>query len=149
MSVEPVIATGLSSRLQLTLPWSGRGQHQRMLTFTEDLSALLQAGIALDRALAIMASVARDETLAALIAQVQESVRKGRSLSVALADLPEVFSTFYINMVQASEAAGDIGAGLQDLGYLSGTQPGAAGENPVGTDLPRHSVVCRSAVAAG
>lgn len=115
MSVEPVTSAGLRSRITLTLPWRGRGQHQRMLTFTEDLSALLQAGIVLDRALVIMASVARDEALAELIGQVQESVRKGRSLSVALGDLPEVFSSFYINMVQASEAAGDIGAGLNDL----------------------------------
>ena len=100
-----------------------RSNHQQILQFTQDLSTLIQAGIALDRALEIMASVTSGEAQKQMIDQIQQRVRKGQALSVAMAGSPDSFSPFYLNMVQASEAAGDIGAGLQDLTiYLERSQ---------------------------
>lgn len=115
MSVERADSQKRSSLLALQLSWGKASQHSQMMSFTEDLSALLQAGIALDRALAIMLSVSREDSPKKLIMAVQEGVRKGQSLSVALSAQPDTFSRFYINMVQAAEAAGDLGAGLSDL----------------------------------
>lgn len=115
MSVELAANQRKGNILSMKLSLGRGGQHGRMMSFTQDLAALLLAGISLDRALAIMVSVARDEELKQLINDIQDSVRKGRSLSKALAEQSGIFSNFYINMVQASEAAGDIGAGLNDL----------------------------------
>jgi general secretion pathway protein F len=115
MSVELAGSQRRGSLLSMKLSLGSGGQHNRMMSFTQDLSVLLLAGISLDRALAIMVSVARDPDLKQLINDIQESVRKGRALSAALAEQAGVFSNFYINMVQASEAAGDIGVGLNDL----------------------------------
>lgn len=115
MSVEQAGAKKNTGFLTQQLSWGKASQHGQMMIFTEDLSALLQAGISLDRALVIMLSVTQEDSSKQLIMAVQEGVRKGQSLSVALSAQPDTFSRFYINMVQAAEAAGDLGAGLSDL----------------------------------
>ena len=52
-----------------------------------------------------------------LIAPIQEGVRRGISLSRVMAERPELFSGFYISMVQASEIAGNLAEGLGNLAY--------------------------------
>lgn len=122
MSVEPFRESPARSFLQMQIRFGRSGQRHTM-QFTQDLATLLEAGIALDRALAIMVSVTRDEQSQQLISKVQEGVRKGQALSVALASCPDAFSPFYLNMVQAAEAAGNLSAGLEDLAaYLERSQ---------------------------
>lgn len=122
MSVEPFRESPARSFLQMQIRF-GRSGRRHTMQFTQDLATLLEAGIALDRALAIMVSVTRDEQSQQLISKVQEGVRKGQALSVALANCPDAFSPFYLNMVQAAEAAGNLSAGLEDLAaYLERSQ---------------------------
>ncbi|WP_299178578.1 type II secretion system F family protein [uncultured Neptuniibacter sp.] len=91
----------------------------RLLLFTQQLATLMQAGISLDRALEIMIDVGDDGELKAVLIPIKEGVRKGLPLSEVLAGHPDSFSHFYISMVQASEASGDLGEGLEGLGeYL-------------------------------
>jgi general secretion pathway protein F len=87
----------------------------RLLVFTQQLSALMQAGIALDRALDIMLEVSDDQQLLDLVQPIQDGVRRGLPLSRVLADVPESFSHFYVSMVQAAEVSGDLGNGLEQL----------------------------------
>lgn len=87
----------------------------RLLIFTQQLSALMQAGIALDRALDIMYEVSDDRQLLELVQPIQEGVRRGLPLSRVLADIPDSFSHFYVSMVQAAEVSGDLGNGLDQL----------------------------------
>ncbi|WP_341502603.1 type II secretion system F family protein [Gallaecimonas sp. GXIMD4217] len=94
----------------------GLGQRQ-VLAFTQDLAALLHAGIAIDRALEIMSQVGHDQALTALILEVREGVQKGQALSVVLAEQSKAFSPFYLNMIQAAETAGSLAQGLEDLAY--------------------------------
>lgn len=87
----------------------------RLLVFTQQLSALMEAGIALDRALEIMLRVSDDAQLKALVQPIQEGVRRGQPLSKVLAEIPDSFSHFYVSMVQAAEVSGDLGTGLDRL----------------------------------
>jgi len=87
----------------------------RLLVFTQQLSALMQAGIALDRALDIMYEVSDDPQLLELVQPIQDGVRRGLPLSRVLADIPDSFSHFYVSMVQAAEVSGDLGNGLDQL----------------------------------
>ncbi|WP_370278872.1 type II secretion system F family protein [Pontibacterium sp.] len=87
----------------------------RLLIFTQQLSALMQAGIALDRALDIMYEVSDDPQLLELVQPIQDGVRRGLPLSRVLADIPDTFSHFYVSMVQAAEVSGDLGSGLDQL----------------------------------
>jgi general secretion pathway protein F len=84
-------------------------------TFTQELSALLQAGLPLDRALQIMLDVEEQPGVARLIEEVQQAVRGGASLSAALARQGGTFSAFYTNMIRAAEAGGRLEVGLQRL----------------------------------
>lgn len=87
----------------------------QLMMFTQQLCSLMQAGIALDRALTIMQRVSDDPKITALVQPIQEGVRRGEPLSKVLAERPEGFSRFYVSMVQAAEASGDLGAGLEQL----------------------------------
>lgn len=89
--------------------------HRLVLLFTQQLAALLGAGITLDRALTIMRQVGNDQALASLLAQLQDGLRAGKSLSAVLADQQGRFDRFYLNLVQAAEATGALGQGLTDL----------------------------------
>lgn len=95
----------------------------RLLIFTEQLADLMQAGISLDRALEIMIDVSDDPKLHERTVPIQEGVRRGQPLSGVLAEQPEIFSHFYISMIQAAEAFGDLGKGLKNLAaYLARSQ---------------------------
>jgi general secretion pathway protein F len=91
--------------------------HRLVVLFTQHLASLLQSGVPLDRSLEIMLKVSADLPMQQLISPIQEGVRRGVSLSRVLAERPELFSGFYISLVQASEVAGDLGEGLVSLAY--------------------------------
>ncbi|MDP3814279.1 type II secretion system F family protein [Pseudomonas sp.] len=98
--------------------WLQRSQGARqVLLLTQNLASLLQAGVPLDRALEIMLRVSDDVQLQQLITPIQEGVRRGASLSRVLAERPELFSSFYVSMVQAAEISGDLADGLGNLAY--------------------------------
>ena len=95
-----------------------RSRGQRLVVlFTQHLASLLQSGVPLDRSLEIMLRVSADLPMQQLISPIQDGVRRGISLSRVLAERPELFSGFYISLVQASEVAGDLGEGLVSLAY--------------------------------
>lgn len=88
-----------------------------VLHFTQNLASLLHSGVALDRSLDIMLRVNPDPQMQQLIAPIQEGVRRGISLSRVMGERPEVFSGFYISMIQASEVSGNLAEGLANLAY--------------------------------
>ena len=91
--------------------------------FTQDLSTLLEAGIPVDRALAILIDVAEKERFRNVIRDVLKNVQGGSYLSNALAKYPRVFSPFYVSMVRAGEAGGVLDDVLKRLGaFLESSQ---------------------------
>ncbi|SDS40024.1 type II secretion system F family protein [Pseudomonas oryzae] len=88
-----------------------------VLHFTQNLASLLHSGVALDRSLDIMLRVNPDQQMQQLIAPIQEGVRRGTSLSRVMGERPDLFSGFYISMIQASEVSGNLAEGLANLAY--------------------------------
>lgn len=119
IALEVSSQRGWQEILQLDIgDWWQRGREQRLvLPFTQQLAALLRAGVPLDRALEIMRRVGGAARLQRLIEPVQEGVRRGASLSRVLAARPELFSSFYISLVQAAEISGDLAEGLERLAF--------------------------------
>ncbi|MBV2131594.1 type II secretion system F family protein [Pseudomonas sp. MAP12] len=91
--------------------------HKLVLQFTQNLASLLHSGVALDRSLDIMLRVSPDPQMQQLIGPIQEGVRRGISLSRVMGERPELFSGFYISMIQASEVSGNLSEGLGNLAY--------------------------------
>lgn len=82
--------------------------------FSRDLAILINAGLPLDRALEMLAESA-DEQSEKVIQRLKDEVRSGATLSLAMLNMPGVFTPFYISMVKAAESAGAIGPVLTRL----------------------------------
>jgi len=94
-----------------------------VVSFTQDLSALLEAGLQVDRALSTLIDVAEKEKFKEVIKDILKTVQEGSYLSDALAKHPKVFSTFYVNMVRAGEVGGVLETVLGRLGdFLESSQ---------------------------
>ncbi|GAB4546157.1 MAG: type II secretion system F family protein [Thermodesulfovibrionia bacterium] len=86
-----------------------------ILTFTTELSALLKAGLPLDRSLNILSELSEDKTMKEVIRSILQSIREGLSFSDALQKHPRVFPQLYVNMVRAGEAGGVLDIVLEKL----------------------------------
>ena len=96
---------------------AGRRVRQRdVLAMTQQLATLFEAGLPLDRALAILQELAPSPKLGEIVTDLLRSVRGGSSLSDALAKHhPRPFSRLYINMVRAGEKGGVLEVALRRL----------------------------------
>jgi len=104
--------------LGLAWPESGRGRvaGRDLVALTQQLATLVEAGLPLDRALAIQAELAPTPRLRAIMADVLRSVQGGATLADALGKHhPRPFSRLYINMVRAGEKGGVLETTLRRL----------------------------------
>ena len=69
---------------------------------TRELSTLLQAGLPLDRALAILTSLADSDALRDMLENVRDRVKEGSTLADAMEAQDSAFSRFYISLLRAS-----------------------------------------------
>ncbi len=100
-------ATAESQPVKLSLPsFLTRISKREVLTLTQELSTLLEAGLPLDRSLKILSDLTPSENLRKVTTQVLSDVQGGTSLGDALAKYPEIFSRLYVNLVRAGEAGG-------------------------------------------
>jgi len=86
-----------------------------LLTFTTELSALLGAGLPLDRSLNILAGITESSEMKSVVQALLKSIRAGSSFSEALQKHPKVFPKLYINMIRAGEAGGVLDVVLDKL----------------------------------
>ncbi len=101
-------------------PWwrgsGGRFRQRDLLAFTQQLATLFEAGLPLDRALAILEELAPDARVRTVVSDLLRGVRGGSSFSDALAKHhPRPFSRLYINMVRAGEKGGVLEVTLRRL----------------------------------
>ena len=95
---------------------SSRVRGRDLLAMTQQLATLFEAGLPLDRALAILEELAPSARVKTIVGDLLRSVRGGTSLSEALAKHhPRPFSRLYINMVRAGEKGGLLEVSLRRL----------------------------------
>lgn len=91
-------------------------KNKHILVFTQELATLLQAGLAMDASLKTMLDLTEDwPMLHAVIGRLLKKMKQGMALSDALEQQSCGFSRFYIGIVRAGEAGGDVGQALQHL----------------------------------
>jgi len=95
--------------------FSLRSSRGDLLTFTTELSALLGAGLPLDRSLNILSGISESREMKNIVQSVLKSIREGSSFSDALQKHPRVFPKIYVNMVRAGEAGGVLDVVLDKL----------------------------------
>ena len=95
--------------------FSFRSSRADLVSFTTELSALLGAGLPLDRSLSILAELSEGGEIKKVVQSVVKALREGSSFSEALQQHPDVFPKLYINMVRAGEAGGVVNVVLEKL----------------------------------
>jgi len=94
-----------------------------LLTFTQELSTLVSAGLPLDRSLNILGTLTENQRLRETVKDILKRVEGGNSLAEALGYHPRIFPKIYINMVKAGESGGFLETILSRLAqYLQSTK---------------------------
>jgi type IV pilus assembly protein PilC len=96
--------TGMNK--ELTLPWGNGVKLKDLAVMSRQFATMINSGLSLLRALAILSDQTENKTLASTLGEVRTSVETGLSLSAALAKHPRVFPPLVINMVRAGEVGG-------------------------------------------
>jgi general secretion pathway protein F len=104
----------LASRRQVSAP--------ELLDLTRSLAALVRAGLTIDRALQITASLAARPASRTLAETILREVRSGKTLCAALAGSGQRLPTYYVSMVEAGEVGGSLPEALARLTDLLGKQ---------------------------
>lgn len=90
--------------------------HDKIIVY-KNLAAMLDAGLPLSRALAVMGKQTKNKRLKKILADVNSDVQKGSSLSEAFENFPKVFNPLMISMVRSGEESGNI---VQSLRVTAG-----------------------------
>ncbi|MFI3180920.1 MAG: type II secretion system F family protein [Methylococcales bacterium] len=123
----PIRVTSSKSQTFLGLNLNARRNKlstKNIVLFTAELAMLLESGLPLDRSLVVLMDLAsNDEALRKVIERVLEKVKGGVSLADALEQQSGVFSKFYLNMIRAGEAGGNLDQVLNHMAvYLESSQ---------------------------
>ena len=103
-----VIAVEAASRLRR------RGRARLALVpFSNELIALLEAGLSLVEAIDALTEKERDESVRSVLEGIRGRLYEGQSLSVALSEFPSTFPPLYVATVRASERSGAIPEALR------------------------------------
>jgi type IV pilus assembly protein PilC len=88
---------------------------KEILNFTNQLTVMVRAGISLQDSIESIAEQSNNRKFKVVIMDLKNRIEAGQSFSQALAEHPDVFSDFYVNMVAAAEISGSLSSMLQKL----------------------------------
>ncbi len=89
---------------------------EELLMFTRQMGALTRAGIPLTRAIAGILESVHNPLLIRALRDILDQLESGRSLSVACARHPKVFSNLYVSMLQVGENTGRLEETFAQMG---------------------------------
>ncbi len=95
-----------------------RVKAQELILFTKQFRTMLAAGLSMMEILKVLEQQTENVLLRFVCARMADDVKKGSTISDALAVHKRVFSDLYISMVRAGEAAGALPEVLERLIYI-------------------------------
>jgi len=108
----PIRADAVGGATVGALPFAGLLRRRLSLAdialISQEMATLLRAGLPVDRALAILSSLAEISAKRAFVDGVLERVRSGATLADALQQRKEPLPSFYVGMIRAGEASGNL-----------------------------------------
>jgi len=113
VSVTPAGGAGL--RTEIVIPGiTDRIRAKEVAMFTRQFATMVDSGLSISRALAVLANQVENKYLGQKLLEVRNDVEAGSTLSAALAKHPKVFNSLYVSMVQAGEIGGSIDTVLKN-----------------------------------
>lgn len=86
--------------------FGGAVSHTELVNFTRQVSTMVDAGLTLSEALALLEKQIENKKMQKIVSEVLRLVEGGSSLANALSSFPKAFSQIYVSLVQAGEQAG-------------------------------------------
>lgn len=96
----------LLDNLNRMLAMSQKVKLTDLTIFSRQFATMINAGVAMVRALTILAAQTPNPRLSKIISTIQARVEEGSALSDSLAKYPDVFDKLFVGMVRAGEAGG-------------------------------------------
>lgn len=94
----------------------GRVKTIDKINFAKNLGLMLEAGLALSRALNVIERQTNSKALKTVLKDLSAIINKGMTFSEALAKHPKVFPPIFISMVHAGEQSGTLAESLKAVG---------------------------------
>lgn len=107
--------SGQGMNREITLPGSNRVKLKDLAVMSRQFATMINSGLSLLRALAILSEQTESKALAKTLGEVRNAVETGQSLSTALAKHPKVFPPLMVNMCRAGEVGGFLDAVLLQI----------------------------------
>lgn len=104
-----------TSKFNLNITIGGIKQKE-VVIFSRQFAVLVSANVALVHSLKLLVGQVSNPKFKTIIAEIADEVDGGARLSDALGNRPEVFSSFYVNVVKSGETAGKLD---EVLNYLA------------------------------
>ena len=95
---------------------------EQLLTFTLQLSSLVNAGVPVYESLLALEEQYRDESFARVLLSLCDQIKSGKKLSEAMAAYPDSFNQLFCSMIAAGESAGALDIVLEKLAELLAKQ---------------------------
>lgn len=86
-----------------------------VMHFSRQLSAFIKAGVPIADAIEMLHSEMKDKVLRGVLADMVEALRRGESLSSAIAPHTEAFPPFYVSVLKSVEMTGQLDVVLDQL----------------------------------
>ena len=83
-------------------------KHKDVVILSRQLATLFEAKMAVLDSLRLLAGQTNSIRLKEGLTQITEDIKGGSSLSMAMAKQPDIFSSFYVNMVRSGEESGKL-----------------------------------------
>jgi type IV pilus assembly protein PilC len=106
VSINEIGSSGLQREISIPGLGGNKISLKDIAIMARQLATMINSGLSLLRALAILADQTESKGLAKIVAQVRNDVETGQSFSTSLAKHPLVFPPLMINMVRAGEVGG-------------------------------------------
>ncbi len=93
----------------------GRVNTEQKIAFAKNLSSMTKAGLSLSRALSVIERQSNKARFKSLVENINLEIKKGRTLSAAMADHPNIFSNLFVSMTKAGEESGSLSDALANV----------------------------------
>ena len=91
---------------EISLPGGNRVKLKDLAVMSRQFATMINSGLSLLRALAILSEQTESKPLAKTLGEVRNAVETGQSLSAAMGKHPKVFPPLMVNMTRAGEVGG-------------------------------------------
>lgn len=106
VTIAPIDTT--KNILNLEITWFQGISNKEMVIFSRQIATLFAAQVSALRIFRLLAAEAENQQLQKVLNTIADDLQAGSSISRALGNHPDVFSTFYVNMVRSGEESGSL-----------------------------------------